>query len=122
MKNKLISTLLIALVSTFLAQPLQAKIWRINNNGFGADYAQINAANNDPNVIAGDTLHLEGSNMEYNGVTLNKKLIIIGAGYFVTENPKTTNSGLSSMVKDITLNAGSAGSVLMGIHVGRLRC
>lgn len=99
------------------ATEAEAKIWRVNNQGYGADYAQINEAVTDPNVLAGDTLHVEGSTVEYNSATVNKHLVIIGVGYHLANNPKTTNNGLATNTGYITFNSGSESSQLIGISV-----
>src|SRR5690606_16260172 len=95
-----------------------AKIWRINNNGFSSNFSNLQAANDDANVMAGDTLHIEGSNTVYTGANINKKLIIIGPGYFLNENPKTSTTVSTAMMNLVSFRPGSAGSQLIGIHVG----
>ncbi len=105
------------LVAVALAYPAEAKIWRVNNNGFNADYATVQAANDDPNVLPGDTIHVEGSSIRYYPVIFNKKLVIIGAGYFLADNPKTSNNLLQSDIASVGFIFGSEGSTLEGIHI-----
>lgn len=112
-KAIIIASAIAALAST----QAEAKIWRVNNQGYQADFAQINQAVADPNVLAGDTLHVEGSTVEYNSATITKPLIIIGAGYFLADNPKTTNNGLATNVGYITFSNGSENSQLIGMSV-----
>lgn len=109
--------LLSAIAATTLIPQADAKIWRVNNMGYEADYAQISQAVADPNVLAGDTLHVEGSTTEYNSAIITKPLVIIGAGYFLLENPKTTNNGLATNIGYITFNNGSQNSQLIGLSV-----
>lgn len=107
----------------FFTQSGWAKIWRVNNNlGISADYTNLSTAINDvANVLAGDTLMVEGSATGYGNITVTRKLIIIGAGYFLTENspaitnPKTQANPKASILSAIYFNTGSAGSVLEGV-------
>ncbi len=94
-----------------------ATIWRINNNDETANYAQIQEAHDDnQNVKSGDTLLIEGSSLSYDEATLTKQLFIIGPGYFLAENPKTSARGASAIINgDITFNPGSDGSLLSGL-------
>lgn len=91
-----------------------AKIWRVNNNpDVVADFTTLQAAHDGAN--AGDTLHIEGSPNSYGGLSLNKKLIILGAGYFLDENPNTQALQQSSKVAGFTFSGGSNGSQIMGL-------
>jgi hypothetical protein len=100
-----------------------AKIWRINNNaGVNADFTTFPAAIASASVINGDTVHIEPSATDYTGVTLTKRLIIIGVGYFLDPANTTTpgNAGLqattfNSTVSSIAFDAGSEGSKCLGI-------
>ncbi|WP_315817687.1 hypothetical protein [Paraflavitalea speifideaquila] len=57
-----------------------------------ANFTTFLAAVNDPNVLAGDTLYLEPSATNYatGGVTISKRLVVIGPGYFL--NPANTTT------------------------------
>lgn len=91
-----------------------AKIWRVNNNpDVAADFTTLQAAHDGAN--AGDTLHIEGSPNNYGGANLTKKLTILGAGYFLEENPNSQALQQSSKLLTITFNTGSNGSQIMGI-------
>lgn len=90
-----------------------AKIWRVNNNGgVSADFTTLQAAHN--GAAAGDTLHLEGSPDSYGGLTCSKKLVIIGPGYYLGENPNTQAVALPAYIGAVNFNVGSEGSVIMG--------
>jgi hypothetical protein len=90
-----------------------AKIWRVNNNGgVAADFTTLQAAHN--GAASGDTIHLEGSPDSYGGLTCSKKLVIIGPGFFLGENPNTQAVALPAYVGGISFNVGSEGSVIMG--------
>jgi len=106
----------------FLLLTIQAdaKIWRVNNNSnyngttlWGDNYAGTSSypvfkqitdavASNLVSSTNGDTLYVEGSTITYTGVSITKKLIIIGPGYFLNENPKVSSDILSANLDNIT--------------------
>ena len=113
MKKKLL--FLIFSVSIFSAA--NAKIWRVNNNGFAANFTTLALAVANNSVQNGDIIYLEGSSTTYDGVTLTKKLTIIGPGYNLFVNPNVTINGLSANLNYITFSPGSEGSILTGVNV-----
>jgi hypothetical protein len=105
-----------ALTAFFLAVSTvaSAKIWRVNNNtGVAADFTTLSDAH--AGAAEGDTLHLEGSPTTYGSATITKKLVILVAGYFVDEHPNSHALVQTSKVENITLQAGAAGTVIMGL-------
>jgi hypothetical protein len=93
---------------------VSAKIWRVNNiPGIATDFTNMTDAHNAANP--GDTIHLEPSPYPYNAFTCTKKLFIVGAGYFLEENPNTQSQNHTSQLQGMTFNAGSEGSVVTGI-------
>ncbi|MEJ7679173.1 MAG: hypothetical protein WKG06_15230 [Segetibacter sp.] len=116
MKTKFL--FLFTFISFLAFQKVNAKIWRVNNNGYSADFKTLQDANNNNNVLNGDTVHLEGSATAYEGSIINKKLIIIGPGYFLNDNPNTTSSKISAQLSFIIFDPISNGSQLIGVHVG----
>ncbi len=115
MKTKFLC--LFTFISFFAFQKANATIWRVNNNGFSANFTSLQEANDDNNVLNGDTIHVEGSPIDYSGASISKKLIIIGTGFFLSENPNTSSNLLEAIILDIQFNNGSAGSQLIGIHL-----
>jgi len=129
-KNLILFTVI--LFTVFNVQVASAKIWRVNSNSnyngtslwgdnFGGTsaypvFAQLTNANSSNLVSSGDTLYVEGSTVAYDNVTFTKKLVIIGPGYFLTENSKVSNDVLSANVGQVVFNAGSQGSQLLGIN------
>jgi hypothetical protein len=129
-KTKLFFVL--AAIAALGAQNADAKIWRVNNksnyNGtslFGDNlggtgsfpvFKEVNNAVTWSAVVNGDTLHMEGSTTIYAQAVITKKLVIIGPGYFLTENPKTSNNVLDAKIAQVLFNTGSAGSQLLGIN------
>ena len=110
-----------------------AKIWRINNHSnydgstlwgdnFGGTAAypvfkQIDQAVAFGIVNNGDTLHVEGSTVTYSGTTITKRLVIIGTGYFLTDNPNASNNVLETNIAHVIFNAGSENSQLIGVSL-----
>jgi hypothetical protein len=111
-----------ALIACILiAFPSQAKVWRINNTaGVTADFATPALALASASVVNDDTLHIEGSATIYAGFNLNKRLVIIGSGYFISgansnpglqANPNSCNFGGSVISFDST----GSGSTIIGL-------
>ena len=133
MKKHLLLTFGVLTILTLFCQQISAKIWRVNNrsnyNGstlygdnFGGTasypvFAQINQVVAFGIVNSGDTLHVEGSTTTYDFSTITKRLVIIGTGYFLTENPNVSNTVLQSNLARIVFNPGSEGSQIIGINM-----
>lgn len=92
-----------------------AKIWRVNNNaGVAADFTSLQAAHD--GAATGDTIHVEGSPYGYGNCNFSKKLIVLGAGYFLDENIDFQALQQSSKIGTCYMYNGSQGSVLMGME------
>jgi len=109
---------LCAFILLFTCFKANATIWRINNNGFTANFTSLQSANDDNKVSNGDTIHLEGSPIVYSSARISKKLIIIGPGYFLIENSNSSYSKLQAQIFGVSFNTGSDGSQLLGVFVG----
>src|SRR5450432_1009367 len=112
-KTKLLITTAF-ITSLFFTLQAGATIWRINNksnyNGstlygenFGGSpaypvFAQISQAVAFGIVNNGDTLHVEGSTVVYDFAIITKRLVIIGPGYILPNNPKTSDNALESKI------------------------
>lgn len=116
MQKKLCS-LIVSVFILFFSLDVSAKVWRVNNNGYSADFTTLALANSDNRVVAGDTIHLEGSATSYAGTAITKRLVILGPGYFLQLNPATTANALSATIINIAFQAGSQGSQLQGVRV-----
>ena len=90
-----------------------ANILRVNNVDSSAPYASIAAAVTA--AVDGDTIMVEGSTVDYDETTINKRLVILGPGFWLRENGITTESAQSANINGITTTEG--GTVIMGIHV-----
>ncbi|MFN8208981.1 MAG: hypothetical protein U0T82_16475 [Bacteroidales bacterium] len=84
-----------------------------NNSAISAQYSSITAAINAAN--SGDTLYVHGSGTSYGDVTLRKRLVIIGPGYYPAD-PSGVPAQFGSFYLD-TLNgvSGASGSYFSGL-------
>ena len=75
-----------------------AKIWRVNNSaGINANFTQLNAALQSTLVGNGDTIYVEASSAAYDAVSdINKSVVIIGPGYFLSNWTAPVQYNLSS--------------------------
>lgn len=123
MKHLIPAMLLMVVVSA------HAKIWIVDSNpgSTAKDFVDLNAAYSA--AAAGDTLYLIGSPNNYltTKLVLSKRLIIIGPGYFLDENPDTqinpvpaTLFYFSSCDEALLFDAGSEGSIMMGVQVNAM--
>jgi len=106
--------LLPLLLISFLSQA--QNILRVNNNvGVNAPYTTISAAI----AVAGvnDIIMVEGSTLVYDNITVNKKVTIVGPGYFLVENLNLQGNPLSASLASLTLEAGSDGSSFFGMNI-----
>lgn len=121
---------LICLFALVLPLSLFAKIWIVDSNPGSASKDFTNLQEAHDGASAGDTLYLIGSGVSYitEKVTIDKRLIIIGPGYFLN-NPETQVSMLSAFMIQpsgcgdfiIDFVNGSEGSALMGVIIrGRI--
>ncbi|WP_187264682.1 hypothetical protein [Pontibacter beigongshangensis] len=111
-----LSTVLLFLLCSYSSY---ATVYRVNNT-LPTDKGQkifnsLLEAHNEIDVAAGDTLMVEGSATTYAGLTMTKQLVIIGPGYFLTDNPQTQANPVQAVVQNITVEPTASGSVLMGL-------
>lgn len=97
-----------------------ATVWRVSNriiNGVtvDADFNTLQAAID--GASAGDTLYLMGSKTSYGNGTFTKKLVVIGPGYWLSENPNTQVVKDTARVGFLTFNGGSQGSQVQGLYL-----
>jgi len=121
MKGKLF--LLAALASLFLTSFSYAKIWQVNNNladTLGVDFNSLQAANDSAFVMDGDTLYVAGSLTSYGDVDFDKRLIVIGPGYFLDENPETQAVTATARLGVVNFNTGSSNSLIAGFEIERV--
>ncbi|MBK8340940.1 MAG: hypothetical protein IPK99_13495 [Flavobacteriales bacterium] len=119
MKTK---TLLLFGAMTLLPALSKATIYRVNSVPVFATTCAT-CYQTLPSAIAaaidGDTIHLEPADANYGDAVIAKRLVIIGAGYKLGVSPNNDSlqaNTQSSRVNLITLNSGSEGTKLMGLH------
>ena len=115
------------LFALVLFNTAQAKIWRLNNNGNApnpaivADFTgTLQAVHDNASVVSGDTIHIEQSPTTYGNCIFTKRLVVIGAGFFLNQNPFTqVNIDYGSTVGDLTFyNNNASGSHVFGLTTG----
>lgn len=107
-------TILFATATVLFSTIAMAGIKRVNNNaGVDADFTAIQAAHDAS--AAGDTIYVEGSTISYGNLTINKKIYLIGPGYFLPQNPQTQANPSSAPFGTITCGNGSSGSFITGV-------
>jgi hypothetical protein len=111
--------LVILLACIYHAPTAQAAIWRVNNiAGMSADFTTLTAAHTA--ATAGDTLYIEASGTSYGNLTITKRLILIGPGYFQAQNYPTYPTNGLAIVGTLTFSSGSDGSIVYGLGGGTL--
>lgn len=106
----IIATLVLATLTS------NAKVWRVNNRpNMAPDFTTLQAAID--GTASGDTLYIEPSPTSYGNGTFTKKLTVIGAGYWHSENDTTQFYREESEVAILTFNSGSQGSKISGLYV-----
>lgn len=96
------------------------KIWRVNNTGVPADFTTAQLAIDNASVVNGDTIHFEPSGTGYGSLSLTKRLVIIGNGYFLgsiitNSNPDLQANTATSSIDNIYILNGGSNSVIMGM-------
>jgi len=113
---KTIYFFLLVAACAVIGQPIQAAVYRVNNlPGVNANFATMATAIS--GAAVDDTLLVEGSYISYGSVTLNKRLVLIGAGYFINDNDTTQAYPSSSRFDRLVVSGAGAGSTITGIHV-----
>jgi len=98
----------------FASSVCWAKIWRVNNNlGINADFTTAQSAHDA--ATAGDTVMFEPSVTTYGNLTVTKKLIIFGVGFYLEVTNPNTPISKNSLLSSVSFNTGSSGSVISGI-------
>lgn len=129
MKKQILLTAFVVITTMlFNAMPTCATVWRVNNNpnytqGCNHCFNDLQTANDTSIVQSGDTVHLEASNIPYTGpgaageTAINKFLVIIGPGYFLSQNANLQKNPASATVERIKFEIGSDSSVLKGVRI-----
>lgn len=103
---------IVTLVALCAAMTANATILRVSNvNGSTAPYQTIQAAHDA--AIAGDTIMVDGSNTKYDKTIITKTLVIIGPGFWLTENGLVQESAPSATA-EFEIRRGAPGTVIEG--------
>jgi hypothetical protein len=129
--NAVIMKLTLFLAGLLLTFSATAKIWIVDSNAGSTakDFTTLQAAHD--GAAAGDTLYMIGSPNNYitGKVVFTKRLIVIGPGYFLNENPDTqasiavafVDSQVPLQCEELNFGPGSDGSAIMGMVIlGRI--
>jgi hypothetical protein len=119
--KKTLTKVSLVVVMTMLATNLSATVHRVSNvPGASANFTTLQAAVNA--AADGDTIYLEGSATAYPAsFNIAKKIIIIGPGYFITQNPYTqANTYPATINGNLLFVDGSSGSKLMGVTMANI--
>jgi len=124
MKTKFNYKTLCAIITLLtVCSAMKATTWRVNNTAAynqstnNQVYSTLTAAIGSPSVLPGDTLYIESSGTTYGVISLNKKLTLIGTGYYLSNNTGLQNNQTSAIIGSLTFAAGSSGSTIMGLNV-----
>jgi hypothetical protein len=91
-------------------------VYSVNNNpGALADYTSFQTALD--SASAGDILMVHGSAINYGSFVISKPIVIVGPGYFLTQNPETQVSHASAIFSALKFISGSEGSIVTGLEV-----
>lgn len=108
---------LLFLAAISMAVAANAKILRVSNvSGSSAPYASIEAAHDA--ASAGDTIMVDGSPTRYGEnytITLTKKVVLIGPGYWLVQNGIMEEGASSAFISTLTIKA--AGTVVKGMNI-----
>jgi hypothetical protein len=117
MKAKITFSFII-LLAVLAYQPLSAAKWRVSNvPGVIANFTNLQFANDAASVLAGDTVYIEGSTVNYGDANISKKLIIVGPGFLLGENDSTQANKVPATLSSLNMNTGSEGSVVTGVSM-----
>lgn len=113
MKRQFFLFILALIFASF--NPLHANKWRVSSTpGIDADFKLFKTAHDA--AEEGDTLMFEGSNLFYGEYdTLDKKLVIVGPGYFLSDNDMSNDHILPASFNYLYVDSAAKGSVIMGM-------
>jgi hypothetical protein len=111
---KKIFTITATLIAVFfLSGMAHAAKFRVNNSGVNGAYLQPYQAYNAAST--GDTIYIESSPVPYAALEIAKRIVIIGTGYFLSQNDSTQANAADCRLQWLNCNAGSANSIITGI-------
>lgn len=114
MSNKIILLVLFFIVGLSNSY---SKIWTVDNNpgNSGANFTNLQSAHS--TASNEDTIYINGTGLSYGKLTLTKRLIVVGPGYFLGENPFLQANISSAKIDSVIFNTGSGGSLICGLEI-----
>ena len=114
-------TLLFTFVALTMTMGSFAAKWRVSNvPGVTANFTTAQAVNDSASVLDGDTVYFEGSGDSYGDLTLSKKLVIIGPGYYLVQNDSTQDNKMAAVINSLVSVTGSDFSVITGMTINAM--
>ncbi len=107
----------VVLILSFCFLGANAAVWRLNNNpAVDADFQTFDQAQEA--ASAGDTIYIEGNGEQnhYGSITITKKLILIGPGYFLNENDSTYANGTYARFRSVVVQSTAPGTQIYGLY------
>jgi hypothetical protein len=102
----------------FILVNVHATCWRLNNNtSIDADFRTFAEAQDA--ASPGDTIYFEGNGEQsnYGNLVITKKLVLIGPGYFLSENDSTSANQLYARILSAKVMASAAGTEIYGLYI-----
>ncbi len=125
-KTNILTALFIMAAAFGIPKLVNGTVWRVNNtsayNQFTGTppfevFSDMQQAIGDPDVLPGDTLYVESSGDDYGDVIVNKRLVIIGTGFYLSQNTGLQANTSPSTCTNLTFAAGSSGSIVIGLRI-----
>lgn len=114
-------TFVLLFIAMIMNLSVFATKWRVSNvPGVNANFSTAQAVNDSPTVMDGDTAYFEGSGDSYGDLTLAKRLVIIGPGYFLVQNDSTQDNKMAATINSLTFVPGSDFSIITGMTVNAM--
>lgn len=96
-----------------------AAVWKVDSNVHReAHFRTLQEAADSEQVQPGDILYVAPSPFSYGSLTLSKRVIIIGPGYFLNENQNYPQHMATAGVGAVAIVSNANGSVVSGLQIG----
>ena len=107
------------LLCCFFLQNVNATIITVSNRTGQMDVDYSSLPDAITNASAGDTLYVHGSPFSYGDITIDKKLHIIGPGYYLAENNEYETETETAKVGHFHIQVGAEHSIVEGMQLFR---
>ena len=113
MKNFILTSFLILACFFSFVNEVYGTVHTVSNNpNSPGEYFDVQSAINA--AVVDDTIYVHGSNILYPNFTINKRLVLIGAGFNVTGTQFNLNTRTSNITNDSVNNIPISGSKIIG--------